>query len=271
MMMMTPSSAVSFGLALLGYVLDRPRNSGYNTVRMAGPSSIHVDVRTSATLALEDYRSRLIRVFDMLDDAASGKYELPLEKGGFDGVIEECVGYLLEGEAHVNASRERIAEHIAKTEKLAELDRQVEAASRELYERCHARSLRSAALDDAVRNARIALARLERASRSPVSIDMIVRASERFAYTRQPPPGWSASGGNAPLAPVLPGMPGDTEMRASLLYRLQVCDSSAPMVLHHHPLPLPFATFHLPSVLFFTVHSSGLGVRSSFRSGCCER
>jgi general secretion pathway protein D len=48
---------------------------------------------------------------------------------------------------------------------------------------------------------------------------MLVEAAERFAYTAQPPKGWTPG---APLAPYMLHVPGDTEIQASALMRLHL-------------------------------------------------
>jgi hypothetical protein len=188
---------------------------------MTSPS---IDVITSSTLALEGYRARLVRVFDMLDDAAEGRIELPLEADRLDGVISDCIQYLLVGDEQFKATQARLLEHLAKVEELRSLDREVEEASRALSQRCQDRAARSAELDAASRAAAELLVRLDRAMQLPADLDTLVRAAERSSFTSRPPRGWDPrSHAHVPLEPMLPGRPGEAEFRASLLYRLQVC------------------------------------------------
>ena len=186
-----------------------------------------VDVRTSATLALEGFRERLIRILDMVDDAAAGRVALPLEADALSETINECIMYLFEGESLLGRAREALDSHVAKVKELSALDAEIEAASRALRDRCERRTRHLVEYDAAVLEARRCLARVDASTASPVDLDTLVRSAERLGYTRAPPADFIA-GTSRDIRPMLPGRPGEAELRNSRLFLLQGLAASLP-------------------------------------------
>lgn len=195
-----------------------------------GPS---VDVRTSATLALEGYRERISRMLDLVDDAAAGRVDFPLDSAALESVVNECMRYVLNGEASVKQAFEAMHEHMAKVNELHALDAEVLALGRALRARCEQRTRRLAEFDAAVLNARHVLKRIDAAAAQAADLDTLVRSAERLGYTRAPPRSF-LSGARRDIAPMLPGRPGDAEQRASRLFELQAL-AAAPAAERRRP------------------------------------
>lgn len=84
--------------------------------------------RLSATLALEEYRSRLGAVLNLLEDAAHGRLEFPTESEELVKTLDGLVDYLLAGEASVMSTREALAQHNKQYEELQALQAQADEA-----------------------------------------------------------------------------------------------------------------------------------------------
>lgn len=147
-----------------------------------------VSPQFAATAALEAYRARLTAVLAFLNDAATGKLALSTDAGDLSGILDTLVGYLLGAEEDFTASKGMLDKH-------TELVDQVARAKVELTEVTATSAVLADELCDLADVADLRLSELaapifasaDAATATPVSLDTLVRAAERYAYTVRPP------------------------------------------------------------------------------------
>jgi hypothetical protein len=63
------------------------------------------------TLAVEEYRARLVALFNFIDEISLGKIDIPLDPKQISKLIDGCIDYVLEGESSFHEAREMLSQH----------------------------------------------------------------------------------------------------------------------------------------------------------------